>query len=336
MATPGSSPEDALRALTNIFEELTASIASRDAQREEEMSALTMRIADLNNRVVTEPEEQQSGSRRSRISSQKSRSRSSFSSSESPDLQLEIYPDQTGHGHSHVKSQYMPPMYAMTQNVPACMDLNLIETNLVSYTAADDNLRGLLDYRSNRLQRRYSQVSRWSSGRISEYDNRVWSQTPARFSGIPAVGVLRFLLTLRIAFDDTGISEGIAIRLITNFVKEPATTAFQRVIRIHGESVTTYTLSIAWFLTTYASEATVSAKQREISLISRQSGETVEAFAIRLQFESSLVGDLINERSLKTRFYTGLDAASSTFAQSNLPQGVVTQGRVTQETPLHI
>jgi hypothetical protein len=141
---------------------------------------------------------------------------------------------------------------------------------------------------------------------------------------------------LRIAFDDTGISEGIAIRLITNFLKEPATTAFQRVIRIHGESVTTYTLSIAWFLTTYASEATVSAKQREISLISRQSGETVEAFAIRLQFESSLVGDLINERSLKTRFYTGLDAASSTFAQSNLPQGVVTQGRVTQETPLHI
>jgi hypothetical protein len=55
MATPGCSPEDALRALTNRFEELTASIASRDAQREEEMSALTMRIADLNNRVVTEP-----------------------------------------------------------------------------------------------------------------------------------------------------------------------------------------------------------------------------------------------------------------------------------------
>jgi hypothetical protein len=53
-------------------------------------------------------------------------------------------------------------------------------------------------------------------------------------------------------------------------------------------------------------------------------------------FEASFVGDLINKRSLKTRFSAGLDAATSTFAQSVLPQGVVTQGRVTQKTPLLI
>jgi hypothetical protein len=79
-------------------------------------------------------------------------------------------------------------------------------------------------------------------------------------------------------------------------------------------------------LKNYSAEATVSAKQREIALISRQSGETVEGFAIRLQFEASLLGDLINERSLKTHFYAVLDTATSTFAQSVLPQGVVTQG----------
>jgi hypothetical protein len=49
---------------------------------------------------------------------------------------------------------------------------------------------------------------------------------PAIFFGIPAVGVLRFLRTMRIAFDDTGISEGIAFRLISHFLEEPATTAF--------------------------------------------------------------------------------------------------------------
>jgi hypothetical protein len=42
MATPENSPEDALRALTNKFEDLTASIASRDAQRDEEVSALNI------------------------------------------------------------------------------------------------------------------------------------------------------------------------------------------------------------------------------------------------------------------------------------------------------
>jgi hypothetical protein len=134
-----------------------------------------------------------------------------------------------------------------------------------------------------------------------------------------------FLRTLRIVFDDTETSEGIAIRLIPHFLEEPALPAFQRILRIHGGSVTTYPQKIAWFLTTYASEATVRAKKREISLISRQSGETVKAFATRLQFEASLLGDLSNERSLKTRFYPGLDAATSTFAQSILPQEVVTQ-----------
>jgi hypothetical protein len=52
---------------------------------------------------------------------------------------------------------------------------------------------------------------------------------------------------------------------------------------------------IAWLLTTYSFEATVSSKQREIALISRHPGEAVEAFAIEIQFKGSLLGDLINE-----------------------------------------
>jgi hypothetical protein len=100
-------------------------------------------------------------------------------------------------------------MYSITQNIPTYLDPNFLENNLVPYMAADENLRGLLDYRSCRLQKLDIHVSRRSSGRISEYANRVRSQTPARFSGIPAVGVLRFLRTMSIAFDDIGISEGI-------------------------------------------------------------------------------------------------------------------------------
>ena len=57
MANPGSSSEDALRALANKFEELTASIVSREVQREDDMSALTTRIADLDTRVVNAPQE---------------------------------------------------------------------------------------------------------------------------------------------------------------------------------------------------------------------------------------------------------------------------------------
>jgi hypothetical protein len=59
-------------------------------------------------------------------------------------------------------------MYAMTKIVPACMDPNFIETNLVLYMAADVNLRRLLGYISYRLQRRRSQISR---DRVEEYRN---------------------------------------------------------------------------------------------------------------------------------------------------------------------
>jgi hypothetical protein len=67
-------------------------------------------------------------------------------------------------------------------------------------------------------------------------------------------------------------------------------------------------------------------KQSEIALISRQSGETVEAFVIRLQFEVSLFGDLMKERSLKIHFYAGLGATKSTLALYVIPQGMITQG----------
>jgi hypothetical protein len=273
MANPGSSSDDALRILASKFEELTASIASRDAQHEEEMSALTMRITDLNSRVITSPPEHQSGGRRSRRSRHRSRSRSSASSGESPDPLPDIQPDVRSAGQGKSDSQYITKMHFVPQNMYSSMNPNLLEANLFPYMAADDNLRPLLDYRSYRLQRRESRVYRRSSGRISVYANRVRSQTPARFSEIPAVGVLRFLRTLRIAFDDTGISEGIALRLLTNLLEEPATTVFQRVLRIFGGSVTTYPQEIAWFLTTYSSEPSVSFKQREISLLPRQSGE---------------------------------------------------------------
>jgi hypothetical protein len=126
------------------------------------------------------------------------------------------------------------------------MNLGSLEPGLIPYVAGDERLREILDYRSYRLHNRDGHVSSRASGRISEYANRV--RTPMRFSGIPAVGALRFLRTLRIAFDDTGINEGVALRLLPHFLVEPATTAFHRTLRIHGGSVGTYPQAVAWFL----------------------------------------------------------------------------------------
>jgi hypothetical protein len=98
--------------------------------------------------------------------------------------------------------------------------------------------------------------------------------------------------------------------------------------------VTTYAQAICWLLLTYAPETAVSIKQREIALITRKTGESVPEFSIRLQSEASLLGDLINERALRAHFYAGLDPATSSFAQSVLPQGLVYQSF--QEAVTHV
>jgi hypothetical protein len=161
------------------------------------------------------------------------------------------------------------------------VNLGSLEPGLMPYVAGDDRFREILDYRSYRLNNRDGHVSSRASGRISEYANRVRPQTPMRFSGRPAVGALRFLRTLRIAFDDTGINKGVALRLLPHLLEEPATTALHRTLRIHGGSVGTYPQAVAWFLATYEPESSVASKLREVSLLSRRQEENVEEFAMR-------------------------------------------------------
>jgi hypothetical protein len=126
---------------------------------------------------------------------------------------------------------------------------------------------------------------------------------------------------LRIAFDDTGINEGVALILLPHFLEEPVTTAFHRTLRIHGGSVGTYPQAVAWFLATYVPESSVADKLKEISLLSHRQDEKAEAFSMRLQAEAALLGDLISERTLRTHFYAGLDVSTATLAQYLLPPG---------------
>jgi hypothetical protein len=97
------------------------------------------------------------------------------------------------------------------------MNFGSLEPGLIPYVAGDDRIREIIDYRSYRLNNCDGHASSRASGRISEYANRVRSKTPMRFSGITAVGAFRFIRTLRIAFDDTGNNEGVALRLLPLF-----------------------------------------------------------------------------------------------------------------------
>jgi hypothetical protein len=72
------------------------------------------------------------------------------------------------------------------------MNLGSLEPGLIPFVEGGDRLREILYYRSYRLNNRDGHVSSRASGLISEYANRVRSQTSMRSS---AVGALRFFRT---------------------------------------------------------------------------------------------------------------------------------------------
>jgi hypothetical protein len=304
-SNPGS--EDALQAITDRLEQLTARFEAAEVSRAGELSELTSKLERANTVESTQP---------SRSARSKGRSRRTHHSSvSSSETETEKQPPTLAQG------TLQEPVESMTPD----RNTSLLEPGLSPLHVSDERLVTLLDYRSYRLRNMDFKVSSRASGRVSEYANRVRSQTPVRFSGNPAIGILRFLRTLRIAFDDTGLSEGVALRVIPHFLDEPVATSFQRALRIHGGSLSTYAAAVSWFIATYAPESVVTSKLREISLLNRDGGESVNTFATRLQAEASLLGDLISERSLCTYFYAGLDTATATFSQSLLPHGALTQ-----------
>jgi hypothetical protein len=339
MASGGSSHDDAIQALSKQISELSKSIQAqqdRETARDKEIDELSRAVVSLN--ATTSTVRDQQTSKPHRISRKRDQSSSESSDDDDhaavspppstlPLAQPAFYaPTHPPYPSAPVTLQPPLPSGSPTpQGVSAHFTPDLLEPGLFPTPVADEAIRHLLDYRTYRLRRRQDYVSSRSSGRIAEYANRVRSQTQVRFSGNPPIRVLYFLRTLRIAFDDTGLTEGLALRLVSHFLDEPVATTFSRCLRIHGGTVSTYPQAIAWFLTAHASEAAVSAKQREVALLSRQTGESIQEYGTRLQFEAALLGDLINDRALRTHFYAGLDEATSTFLRSILPYGVATQ-----------
>jgi hypothetical protein len=328
-----------MQALSKQISELSKSIQvqqDRDKARDKEIEELSRAVVSLSATQSTVRDQQTS--KPHRISRKRDQSTSESSDGDehatvSPAPSATPLPQHASYAAAHPQFPnapvHAPPLLASAtptpQGVPAHLNPDLLEPGLFPTPVADETIRHLLDYRTYRLRRRQEYVSSRSSGRIAEYANRVRSQTQVRFSGNPPIRVLYFLRTLRIAFDDTGLTEGLALRLISHFLDEPVATTFSRCLRVHGGTVYTYSQAIAWFLTAHTSETAVSAKQREVALLSRQPGESIQEFGTRLQFEAALLGDLINDRTLRTYFYAVLDEATSTFLRSILPYGAATQ-----------
>jgi hypothetical protein len=88
---------------------------------------------------------------------------------------------------------------------------------MIPYFSADARLRVNLVHRSYRLDNSSCNMSSRTSGRIAEYCNR--GRSHIKRLGVPAVSALRFIRTLRIDFDETGVSEGVALRIVPQFLE---------------------------------------------------------------------------------------------------------------------
>jgi hypothetical protein len=88
--------------------------------------------------------------------------------------------------------------------------------------------------------------------------------------------VLPFLSRLQEIANEGGVSEGMLLRLFPDMLIEPALTAFR------AAKPMSYPAAIKWFLLTYASEATVAERWRDLQMMKQEDPESPSEFAIRL------------------------------------------------------
>ncbi len=133
------------------------------------------------------------------------------------------------------------------------------------------------------------------------------------FSGEEEIEVLNFLTQYKRACDDTGISEGIVLRLFRFNLKGVALAAFEtyhNCIRrgdVRGEDyIESDCDAIQWFLNTFATDEIRLETFKRVNQMRQDPNETETEFENRLRNETLRCGNIFDEGNLTHMFIDGL------------------------------
>ena len=157
-------------------------------------------------------------------------------------------------------------------------------------SCSDDRFSKVLDYRTYRLLNKkntYGTREAKKMGRVARNMRHSFSGYP-NFSGKDGLKVFTWLRKLVKACNDNGVSEGLSLYVIPQFLSGDAELRYSRALpdstsTSGGASITNYPEAVNWFLETYAEPHALAVAQDKFSRATKEPDETIEAFALRLR-----------------------------------------------------
>lgn len=164
----------------------------------------------------------------------------------------------------------------------------------------------LVSYRAYRLANRSQKVNPTVSGNVNAQLKRMKHHIDGKFTGDPAIQVLDFLSSFKIAADQNQISEASAALLLPYFLEGRAKTGLASRMKQIPSSTPRYPAAVQWLLQSYATEATISAACQRVITARQKSDEDEEQFAARLTRYAADAGSVFSEDALITAYVDGL------------------------------
>jgi hypothetical protein len=135
---------------------------------------------------------------------------------------------------------------------------------------------------------------------------------------IPAIKVLDFLRSLKIAADVNRLREGAAALVLLNFLSGRAKSGVvTHLIQIH-ESIPEYQAAVQWLLQSFSTEAVITQACNWVNQANQHPNEDEREFADRLGSYAADAGSVFPDRQLIAAYLSGLSACVSATLRGSI------------------
>jgi hypothetical protein len=181
-------------------------------------------------------------------------------------------------------------------------------SGLVPLTNFRPELQALVSYRRYRLTDTDPIVDAEVTDCLQSYLKRMKQHLDYQFSGSPAIKVLGFLRSFKIAADVSGLSEGAAALVLPNFLSGRANTGVVTHLKQIPESIPEYPAAVQWLLQSYATEAVITQAYDRVNQAKQHPKEDEREFSDRLGSYAADAGSIFPVLQLIAAYLSGLSA----------------------------
>lgn len=216
--------------------------------------------------------------------------------------------------HTGIDQRFRPPLADLassTTGVPSApIQLGPPHFGLEEIKPADPEFGPVLSYRRYRLQNTDAEIGPSVSRYVGEHVKLFQPTLKNRkFDGSIPIAILDFLSAFKKTCDEHGVTEGLALLILPNFLEGDVRALVDENFELSGIGIggfRTWPEAIQLLLMNYAKDAHIKDAMREFQNCAMRDSEDEMAYGRRLQKLARLCGGVVNSQKLVTKFCDGL------------------------------